>query len=105
MNGGVMVDIDTDELLTLLSDRVKAEMVRVEVEQQRMVEMRWLFKQQAYLLATVQEFFTEIAQRIENLEETLLSRDARRRSLRLQLIQERLNLNKLQEDRARRGSE
>jgi hypothetical protein len=99
------MDIETDELLTLLSDRVKAEAARAEAEQQRISEIQWLLKQQEYLLATIREFFAEIAQRIDDIELLILSGDLRQRSLQKQLAQELVNLNHLQEERARRGDE
>ena len=99
------MDIETDELLQLLSDRVKAEMARTTIEEQRAAELRWLFKQQEYLLAAVREYFEELAERITGLEELILSSDHRLASLRRQLAGNVKTLSALEEERAQRAGE
>ena len=122
------MDIEIDELLSLLSDRIKAEMAQDELDNQRNSKIRVLLKQQEYLLAAIREFFTEFAERVEGLEDQLVNKksndllskiiqriddletligsgDLRYKSLQKQLAQEVLNLSRLQEEQASLGGQ
>lgn len=99
------MNIETDELLTLLSERVRAEMARTEAEQQRALEIGWILRQQELIIATMQEFFAEMSQRIDDLEELIISKDSRIIQLKKQLHQWITNLDKLKLEKARRGGE
>lgn len=92
------MDIETNELLSLLSERVQAEMARTS-------EVHWLLKHQEYLLATIREMFEDMAERITELEEIILSSDFRQASLRRQLALNLKTLSELEEEKAMRAGE
>lgn len=99
------MEIETDELLTLLSERVQAEQARTAQAERTRSELHWLFKQQEYLLATIREVFEEMANEVAELKEIILSSDYRYASLRRQLAANIKTLSDLEEERALRGGE
>ena len=97
------MDLSTEELLALLSDQTRAEMARLEAEQTRANEFRWILHQIEYLQQVVREGFEDISTRVSELEDIILSSDHRLASLKRQLAINTKTLNALQEEQARRA--
>jgi Mg2+ and Co2+ transporter CorA len=92
------MDLSTEEILSLLSERARAEI-------SRSTEYRFILQQIQYLTETVREGFEDFADQITELEEMILSSDYRQASLKRQLATHYKNLNTLQEEKAKRGGE
>jgi len=80
-------------------------MARVELEQQRTHELRWILKQIEYLQQVVREGFEDFSERLVEIEEIILGSDYRTASLRRQLAINQKTLNMLQEEKALRAGE
>jgi len=92
------VDVETEAILQLLSERARAEMDRT-------AEYQFILRQLQYTQQVIREGFEDISTRISELEDIVLSDDHRHASLRRQLAANLKTLNALQEERAQRAGE
>lgn len=90
------MDIETEAILNLLSERARAEMDRT-------AEYQFILRQLQYTQQVIREGFEDFSNRLAELEELILSSDHRRASLRRQLAANQKTLNALQEARAERA--
>ena len=113
------MDLSTNELLSLLSDQSRAEMARLEAEQTRANEFRWILHQIEYLQQVIRESFedfatemsdqadkqevrfVELSAKILELEKLILGPDRHQSSLKRQLIMLQDECDRCREEKAK----
>lgn len=117
------MDLSTDELLSLLSDQSRSEMARLEAEQTRANEFKWILHQIEYLQQVIREGFedfsteivelterqearyAELSEKILEVEKAILGPDSHQRSLKRRLLLVQDELDRLREEKAKKAGE